>query len=94
MGTWPDHAWLRPLPNARKKDLDLGAERLERRLQQQVLLEAIAAASPADELALDILERKRDGHPPVRIEILERDGRDMRTMDLPDARTTIKPDPL
>jgi hypothetical protein len=77
----------------REQQVDLRAQRLVRVLQQQVLLEAVAAAAAGDELLLDVrsLERHRD--PPVRIEVLERDGGELAEMHLGQARPAVQADP-
>ena len=62
--------------DAREEQVDLRAERLERRLQEQVLLEAVAAAALGDELALEVLGGERHRDPAVGIEVLERDRGD------------------
>ena len=46
--------------------------------EQQVLLEAVAAASPGDELRLQTVEIERDRAAQQDVEILERDVRDVR----------------
>ena len=70
-----------PDAHPRKQQLDLGAERLERGLQQEVLLEAIPAAVFGHELSLEVLGRQRHRDAPARIEVLERDGGGVRPMD-------------
>jgi hypothetical protein len=60
---------------------------LERGREQQIVLKAIPAAPLDNHLALEVLLLKRDWDAPVRIEILERDRRDVRAVDrLPSRR--------
>ena len=67
-------------PDAGQEHLDLGSERLERGLQQQVVLEAVPTAAPVHELALDVLELQGHGDTATRVEVLERDRGDVRTV--------------
>ena len=61
-------------------------------LEQQVLLEAVAAAALIDELALEVLELERDRDPAARIEVLERDRGDVRAVQLGQSRAAAQPD--
>ena len=54
------------------------AERLERSLEQGVLLEAVAAAAPGHELLLQRAELETDRPAEQDVEVLERDRRDVR----------------
>ena len=63
VGPRPRAAGPRADPHAREEHLDLRAQRLERRLQQQVLLEAVAAAAVRHELALEVLGSSDTGTP-------------------------------
>src|SRR2546421_6608201 len=75
MAARPHRAGRRAGAHAREQQIDLRAERLERSLQQQVLLEAVATPALGDELSLEVLELERDGQATLRIEVLKRDRR-------------------
>jgi hypothetical protein len=80
-------------PDSGEQRLDLRAERLERRPQQQILLEAVATAAFGDKLALDVIGRERDRYAALRVEVLERDRGDVRAVDLGDRRCAGQADP-
>lgn len=91
----PDRAPLTADAHAREHRFDLRAERLERRLEQQVLLEAVAAAAGVDELARERVWLQRHGDPDQRIEVLEEDPRHMRAVEFGQGGTShsCKTDP-
>ena len=80
--------------NAREHRLDLQAEVLERRGEQQVVLEAVPAAPLGDHLALEVLLLERDRDAPVRVEILERDRRGVGPVDLCQVGESPAPRPI
>jgi hypothetical protein len=90
----PHHARLRAQAHACQEHVHLRAERLEGCLQQQVLLEAVAAAAFPHELALEVLHLQRHPQALVRVEILEGDRGQVRPVHLRDARAPIQADPL
>ena len=92
VGPRPRAAWDRADPYSGEEHLDLRAERLERRLQQQVLLEAISAAAVGHELLLEVLGLERDRDATPRVEVLERDRGDMRAVKLGQIRAPAQPD--
>src|SRR5262249_18563130 len=89
----PRHAGLSSESNAREEQVDLRAQRLERGLHQQVLLEAVAASALGHELSLEVLGHERHRHAALRIEVLERDRRAVASVQLREARTPTQPDP-
>jgi hypothetical protein len=90
----PHHARLRAQAHACQEHVHLRAERLEGCLQQQVLLEAIAAAAFGHELALEVLHLQRHRQALVRVEVLEGDRGQVRPVQLRDARAPVQADPL
>ena len=80
--------------HAREQQVDLRTECLEPRLEQQVLLKAVAAAALGHELALEIVRGKRHRDAALRIEILEGDRGGVRAVHLRKARAPAQADPL
>jgi hypothetical protein len=80
--------------HAREVGVHLGAHLLQSSLQQQILLEAVAAAPFGDELALDILASKRHAEAAVRIEVLKGDRGDVRAVHLGDGAAAGQTDPV
>lgn len=74
--------------------LDVRAKCLERSLQEQVLLEAVATARLTDELALQILQLERHLQATVWVEVLEGDRRDLGTVYLGQTGTSAEVDSL
>ena len=68
-----DRTVRRAPPNSREHELDLGAQRLERGLEQEVVLKAVAATAFGHQLALERLLVEFDRHAAMRIEVLEWD---------------------
>src|SRR6202035_1969267 len=83
-----------PHAHAGEQQVDLGAERLERGLQQQVLLEAVATATFLDDLALEVLQCERHRQAALRVEGLERDGGRVRAVHRRQARAPAETDSL
>jgi len=77
----------------REHQVHLDPERLKRRREQQVLLEAVAAATVAHQLALEIVDRERHPDAAVRVEVLERDRGRVGAVDLRDPRAPAQPNP-
>jgi hypothetical protein len=67
--------------DTRQHRLDRQAHVLERRRQEQVVLEAVPAPASSHELALEIGLLQRDRDAAVGVEVLERDRRRVRPRD-------------
>ena len=70
-----------PVPDARAQGRDVVADRFERKQEQAILLEAVAAAAALHEFVLERGGRELDGTALQHVEILERNGLDVRLDD-------------
>jgi hypothetical protein len=81
-----------PHPHPGEHRCDLVAEGLERRLEEEVVLEAVAAAPVGDHLLLEPLEVEDDRSSAQRVEVLEGDRRRVRAVDRGEAGRGVQPE--
>ena len=94
----PDRPWPAAGATAGQQEVDRESGLFEHGREQQVVLEAVATATLADELAFELVQVQGDGSATPWIQVFERDRGDMGSVDLrqrwradePDARHVFR----